>query len=100
MMGRGVGFCSLWQAPWFMSLDKAREMIATQGVEFFLSEDQQNFAIKNDDSQSVAKPLWVPVERHGNFHLALALGVGQTATGPLMQFYRDMSMSCELGLKH
>jgi SAM-dependent methyltransferase len=73
-------------------------MIMTQAVnEFFLSEDMANFAIKNDDSQLVAKPLWVPVERHGNFHLALALGVGQTATGPLMQFYRDMSMSCELG---
>jgi len=80
---------------------RTKLMIMTQAVnEFFLIEDMANFAIKNDDSQSVAKPLWVPVERHGNFHLALALGVGQTATGPLMQFYRDMSMSCELGLKH
>jgi SAM-dependent methyltransferase len=75
-------------------------MIMTQAVrEFFLSEDIANFTIKNDDSSLVAKPLWVPVERHGNFHLALALGLGQTAIGPLMQFYRDMSMSCEFGSK-
>ena len=75
-------------------------MIMTQAVrEFFLSEDVANFTIKNEDSSSVAKPLWVSVERHGNFHLALALGLGQTAIGPLMQFYRDMSMSCELGSK-
>jgi SAM-dependent methyltransferase len=67
--------------------------------EFFLSEDIANFTIKNEDSSLVAKPLWIPVERHGNFHLALALGVGQTAIGPLMQFYRDMSMSCEFGSK-
>src|SRR5436190_11156092 len=69
----------------------------TQAVtEFFLSEDIENFAIKNDDSSLIAKPLWVRVERQGAFHLALALSVGQTARGPLMQFYRDMSMSCEL----
>jgi hypothetical protein len=75
-------------------------MIMTQAMrEFFLSEDIANFTIKNDDSSLVAKPLWVSVERHGNFHLALALGLGQTAIGPLMQFYRDMSMSCELGSK-
>ena len=75
-------------------------MIMTRSVnEFFLSEDMANFAIKNDDSSLVAKPLWVPTERHGNFHLALALGVGQTAIGPLMQFYRDTSMSCEFGSK-
>ena len=72
----------------------------TQAVnEFFLSEDIANFAIKNDDSPLVAKPLWVSIEEHGNFHLALALGVGQTATGPLMQFYPDMTMSCEFGSK-
>lgn len=72
----------------------------TQAVnEFFLSEDMENFAIKNDDSPSVAKPLWVSIERYGNFHLALALGVGQTVTGPLMQFSGDMSISCELGSK-
>jgi SAM-dependent methyltransferase len=83
-----------------MSLDKAQEMIATQAVdEFFLSEDQQNFAIKNDDAPLVGKPLWVLVERHGNLHVALALGVGQTAIGPLMQFHRDMSMLCEFGSK-
>ena len=64
--------------------------------EFFLSEDIANFTIENDDSSSGVKPLWVSVERHGAFHLALALGVGQTARGPLIQFYRDMSMSCEL----
>jgi SAM-dependent methyltransferase len=75
-------------------------MIMTQAVrEFFLSEDIANFTIKNDDSSLVAKPLWVSVGRHGNFHLALALGLGQTAIGPLMQFYRDMSMSCEFGSK-
>ncbi len=69
----------------------------TQAVtEFFLSEDIENFAIKNDDSSLVAKPLWVRVERQGAFHLALALSIGQTARGPLMQFWRDMSMSCEL----
>ena len=69
----------------------------TQAVtEFFLSKDIENFAIKNDDSSVVAKPLWVCVERQGAFHLALALSVGQTARGPLMRFYRDMSMSCEL----
>jgi hypothetical protein len=56
--------------------------------EFFLSEDMKNFAIKNDDSPLVAKPLWVSVERDANLYLALALGVGQTGTGPLMQFYR------------
>ena len=67
--------------------------------EFFLSEDLANFAIRNDDSPLVARPLWVSVERHGNHHLALALGIGQTAVGPLMQFYRDMSMSCELASK-
>jgi SAM-dependent methyltransferase len=67
--------------------------------EFFLSEDVANFAIKNDDSSLVAKPLWVSVGRHGNFHLALALGIGQTVTGPLMQFSRNMSMSCEFGSK-
>jgi SAM-dependent methyltransferase len=72
----------------------------TQAVnEFFLSEDIANFAIKNDNSPSATKPLWVPVKRHGNFHLALALGVGQTAIGPLMRFHHDMSMSCELGSK-
>ena len=64
--------------------------------EFFLSEDIANFTIKNDDSSLVAKPLWIRVERHGARHLALALGVGQTARGPLMQFYPDMSMSGEL----
>ncbi len=75
-------------------------MIMTQAVnEFFLSEDIANFAVKNDNSPLVAKPLWVSVERHGNFHLALALGVGQTLTGPLMEFYRDMSMTCEFGSK-
>jgi SAM-dependent methyltransferase len=75
-------------------------MIMTQALrEFFLSEDIANFTIKNDDSSLVAKPLWVSVGRHGNFHLALALGLGQTALGPLMQFYRDMSMSCEFGSK-
>lgn len=75
-------------------------MIMTQAVrEFFLSEDITNFTIKNEDSSLVAKPLWVPVERHGNFHLALALGLGQTAIGPLMEFYRAMSMSCEFGSK-
>jgi SAM-dependent methyltransferase len=75
-------------------------MIMTQAVnEFFLSEDIANFTIKNDDSSLVAKPLWVSIERHGNFHLALALGVGQTAIGPLMQFYRYMAMSCEFGSK-
>lgn len=69
----------------------------TQAVtEFFLSKDIENFAIKNDDSSVVAKPLWVRVEKQGAFHLALALSVGQTARGPLMRFYRDMSMSCEL----
>ena len=47
----------------------------------------------------IAKPLWVSVERRGNFHLALALGVGQTAIGPRMRFHRDMSMSCEFGSK-
>jgi SAM-dependent methyltransferase len=72
----------------------------TQAVtEFFLSEDTANFAIRNDDSLLVAKPLWVSVERHGKFHLALALGVGQTARGPLMQFYHDTSMVCEFGSK-
>jgi SAM-dependent methyltransferase len=75
-------------------------MIMTQAVrEFFLSEDIANFTIKNEDSSLVAKPLWVSVGRHGNFHLALALGIGQTVTGPLMQFSRDMSTSCELGSK-
>jgi hypothetical protein len=75
-------------------------MIMTQAInEFFLSEDVTNFAIKNDDSWPVAKPLWVSVERHGNFHLALALGIGQTVVGPLMRFYRDMSISCEIGSK-
>ena len=75
-------------------------MIMTQAVrEFFLSEDIANFTIKNEDSSLVAKPLWVPVERHGNFHLALPLGLGQTVIGPLMEFYRDMSMSCEFGSK-
>jgi hypothetical protein len=64
--------------------------------EFFLSEDIANFAIKNDNPSSAAKALWFRVERHRAFHLALALGVGQTARGPLMPFYRDMSMSCEL----
>ena len=67
--------------------------------EFFLSEDMANFDIKNGDSLLIAKPLWVPVERSGNFHLALALGVGQTAVGPRMRFHRDMSMSCEVGSK-
>jgi SAM-dependent methyltransferase len=66
--------------------------------EFFLSEDIANFTIKNDDS-SLAEPLWVSVERHNTFHLALALGVGQTAIGPLIQFHRDMSMSCEFESK-
>ena len=75
-------------------------MIMTEVVrEFFLSEDIVNFTIKNEDSSLAAKPLWVPGERHGNFHLALALGLGQTAIGPLMEFYRDMSMSCEFGSK-
>jgi SAM-dependent methyltransferase len=64
--------------------------------EFFLSEDMANFSVKNDDSSSVAKSLWVSVERYGNFHLALALGIGETVMGPLMRFDRDMSMSCEL----
>jgi len=67
--------------------------------EFFLSEDIANFSIKNDDLSSRAKPLWVPVERYDNFHLGLALGVGQVALGPLMQFDRDVSMSCELAAK-
>jgi hypothetical protein len=68
----------------------------TQAVnEFFLSEDIANFAIKNDESPAGTKPVWVSLERHGNLHLALALGIGQTAIGPLMQFDRDMSMSCE-----
>jgi hypothetical protein len=67
----------------------------TQAVnEFFLGEDIANFVVKNDDSPLVAKPMWVPVERHGSLHLAPAPGVGETVTGPLMQFYRDMSMSC------
>jgi hypothetical protein len=67
----------------------------TQAVnEFFRSEDMENFAVKNDDSAMAAKPLWVSVKRHGNLHLALALGLGQTVTGHLMRFYRDMSMSC------
>jgi len=67
--------------------------------EFFLSEDIANFVVENDDSPLIAKPLWVSVERHGNLHLALALGIGQTVTGPRMQFYREMSMSCEVGSK-
>ena len=75
-------------------------MIVTQALnEFFLSEDIANFTIENDDSSLAAKSLWVPVERHCNFHLALALGVGQRAIGPLMQFHHNMSMSCELGSK-
>jgi SAM-dependent methyltransferase len=69
----------------------------TQAVtEFFLSKDIENFAIKNDDSSLVAKPLWIRVERQGAFHLALALNVGETAKGPLMQFCSDTLMSCEL----
>jgi hypothetical protein len=81
-----------WQCP------RKKLMITTQAInEFFLSEDTTNFAITNDDSSLVAKPLWVSVERHDNFHLALALGVGQTAIGPLMQFYHDTSMACEFG---
>lgn len=69
----------------------------TQAVtEFFLSQDIENFTIKNDDSSLVEKPLWVRVERQGAFHLAIALSVRQTARGPLMQFYRDMSMACEV----
>ena len=67
--------------------------------EFFLSEDMANFAVKDGDSLLIAKPLWVSVERRGNFHLALALGFGQTAIGPRMRFHRDMSMSCEFGSK-
>ena len=79
------------------SLAKIASSIMTQVAnEFFLSEDIANFAIKNDNPSSAAKALWVRVERHRAFHLALALGVGQTARGPLMQFYRDMSMPCEL----
>ena len=75
-------------------------MIMTEAVnEFFLTEDLANFAIKNNDSPLIAKPLWIPVERHGNNHIALALGVGQTAIGPLMRFYHDMSMSCEFRSK-
>lgn len=99
-------------------------MIMTQSVnEFFLSEDIANLVIKNDDSSLVrrsgwrhlpwlrpqkirgkqrrteTKPRWVSVERHDNFHLALALGVGKTAIGPLMQFYHDTSMACEFGSK-
>jgi hypothetical protein len=67
----------------------------TQAVnEFFLTEGMENFAIKNDKSAMVAKPLWVCLERHGNLHLALGLGVGQKVTRALMWFYRDMSMSC------
>ena len=62
-------------------------MVMTEAVrEFFLSEDIANFTIKNEDSSLVAKPLWVPVERHGNFHLALAPGLGQTTIGPLRSF--------------
>src|SRR5437660_7001366 len=68
-------------------------------TEFFLSEDAANFSVENDDSPLAAKPLWVPIERYGNCHLALALGVGQAAIGPLMQFSSDMSMSCELRSK-
>jgi len=83
-----------WQRP------QTKLMITTQAInEFFLSEDTTNFAIRNDDSSLVAKPLWVSVERQDNFHLALALGVGQTAIGPLMQFYHDTSMACEFGSK-
>jgi len=67
--------------------------------EFFLSEDLANVSVENDNSPVAAKPLWIQAERYGNFHLALALGVGQTARGPLMQFSRDMSMSCDLGSK-
>ena len=67
--------------------------------EFFLSEDLANFVIRDDASPLAAKPLWVSVERHGTQHLALALGIGQTAVGPLMQFDRDMSLSCELASK-
>ena len=74
-------------------------MIMTQAVrEFFLSEDIANFTIKNEDSALAPKPLWVPVERQGNFHLALALGIGQTVTGPLMQFSRDMVYSTSYSL--
>jgi SAM-dependent methyltransferase len=72
----------------------------TQAVnEFFLSEDIANFVINNDDSALTAKPLWVSLERCGTSRLALSLGVGQTAIGPLMQFSRDMSMSCDIGSK-
>jgi len=66
----------------------------TQAVnEFFLSEDVANFTIRNDDSLQVAKPLWISIERHGNSHPALALGIGQTAIGSLMQFHSDTTMS-------
>jgi len=67
--------------------------------EFFLSEDIGNFSVENNDSQLPARTLWLSVERHSSMHLALALGVGQTITGPLMRFSRDTSMSCELGSK-
>jgi SAM-dependent methyltransferase len=65
--------------------------------EFFLSEDVANFAVENESPPLATKPLWILVNRCGNVHLALSIGVGQTAVGPLMQFSRDMSMSCELG---
>src|SRR6266568_2920300 len=72
-------------------------MNATHPVnDFFLSEDLANFSIENDNSPIAAKPIWIQVKRYGNFHLALALSVQQAAIGPLMQFSRDMSMSCEL----
>ena len=49
-------------------------IIVNQAVnEFFLSEDMENFAIKNDDSAIVAKPLWVSLERDATLHLALIL---------------------------
>ena len=75
-------------------------MNTSQAVsEFFLCEDIANFSVENNDSQLPARTLWLSVERHSNMHLALALGVGQTVTGPLMRFSRDTSMSCELGSK-
>src|SRR6516225_3175329 len=65
--------------------------------EFFLSEDVANFAVENESPPLATRPLWILVKRCGNVHLALSIGVGQTAVCPLMQFSRDMSMSCELG---
>jgi len=65
--------------------------------EFFSSEDVANFAVENESPPLATKPLRVLIKRCGNVHLALSIGVGQTAVGPLMHFSRDTSMSCELG---